>query len=224
MSPTTLSRLSGLALACGSALIAIGNLLHPLDYSPASQASLTWEAAHVTMLLGLTLMALGLPGVYARQAERAGTLGVTGLVLLFVGMIAVVPGVWHEAFVAPAIGHVTARAVEEGAGGRFHMIAGLGFPIAHVAFGIATFQARVFPRGAAKLLLVSAAVASAGALLVVAGEFSTTLGGAAISAGAVLLSLGYAWLGCAHVAGLHAAEAPAADPAGARPALGPAKG
>ncbi len=213
MSPTMLSRLSGLALACGSALFATGNLLHPIDHAPASQASPTWEAAHVTMVLGLALMALGLPGVYARQAERAGTLGLAGLVLLFVGMIAIVPGLWHEAFVVPTIGDEAARAVEQGAGGRLHVIAGLVFLVGHVAFGLATFRARVFPRAAATLLLVSAVVASASAALVLSSGLSTPPSVVAIIAGAVLLSLGYAWLGCAHVASLRVAGAPGTDPA-----------
>ena len=220
MSPTTLSRLSGLALTCGSALFAIGNLLHPIDHSPTSQASPTWEAAHVTMVLALMLMALGLPGVYARQAVRAGNLGLAGLVLLFVGMIAIIPGLWHEAFVVPAIGPEAARAVEQGTGGRWHVIADTVFLVGHVAFGLATFRARVFPRAVANLLLVSAGVASASAVLVLAGGLSTPPSVVAIMAGAVLLSLGYAWLGCAQVASLRGVEAPSADRVLGAPLLG----
>jgi hypothetical protein len=194
MQRTTLSRLSGATLIAGGLLFALGNLLHPLDHSPASQAEPTWVIAHVTFLVGAMIMVLGLPAVYQRQAGRAGTLGLVGFVLVVLGTIGtVVPGGYFEAFVMPAIGEAGREAVEHGSGGTFSAILGLVYLLGSILFGTATYRAGVFPRPASGLIALSAAE------LFIVSPFATPLAGAAVIAGTVLWGIGFAWLGAAHV-------------------------
>ncbi|MCA1738215.1 MAG: hypothetical protein LC740_05095, partial [Actinobacteria bacterium] len=80
--------------------------------------------------LGEVLVALGLIGLYARQAGATGIPGLVGFVLAFLG-ITLVRGVYLA-----------------------DLLASLGFAI----FGMASFQARVYPRIAAGILTISALI------------------------------------------------------------------
>jgi hypothetical protein len=77
MSSQLLYRLSGLALIIGSIFYAVSSpFLDPL-HLPADAVGLA----------GSYLIVLGLPGLYIRQADKAGILGLIGFVCLFVSLI-----------------------------------------------------------------------------------------------------------------------------------------
>lgn len=206
MSTTTISRLSGLALISGGLLFALGNLLHPLDHSLASQTAPTWALAHLTFVVGGIVMLLGLPTVHAYQAGRAGVFGLISYALLTVGIVGLVPSGYFEAYVVPAVGSAGQAAVEQGAGGTFSAILGMVYLFGSLLFGFVTFRARVFPRPAA-LLIVLAAVGMA-----LLGALPGKLGGAMIIAGTVLWGLAFAWIGVAYLASTRAASNTAPAP------------
>ncbi len=193
MSQQILQRLSGLALLVGGALFAVGNLLHPIDHSPASHASATWTAAHVTFMIGMLGILLGLPALYARQADRAGVLGLLGFVAFFLGIAATVAGSWFEAYAVPVLSEAAIEAVETGPGVPFMMAGGLLFLVGQIVFGIATYRARVYPPPAALALIGLAVV-----LLPALGMTGTVVGlltiGATAGLGVTLAVLGGALL------------------------------
>src|SRR6266849_897981 len=83
MTSQTIYRLSGGILIVGSLFTIIGLLLHPSGNTPVNYLSPIWFPANLLILVGALLVALGLPGMYARQAERAGKLGLVGFTLTF---------------------------------------------------------------------------------------------------------------------------------------------
>src|SRR5260370_10363479 len=84
MSSITLYRLRGIALFTGAVLSAIGYFLSVFVpgndlQSLISPLSLIFS---LVTILGSMLVLLGLPGMYVRQARRAGILGLLGFLLV----------------------------------------------------------------------------------------------------------------------------------------------
>ena len=52
-------------------------------------------------LLGGVLVLLGLVGIYVRQSEESGILGLVGFLVAFFGMALLVGSAWFQLFVAP---------------------------------------------------------------------------------------------------------------------------
>ncbi len=94
MSSQLLYRLSGLALIVGSLLYAVSSpYLDPLHLSMVAIG-----------LAGSYLIVLGLPGLYIRQAGKAGILGLISFVFLFVSLIAVTVVEYTYVATAPSYG------------------------------------------------------------------------------------------------------------------------
>jgi hypothetical protein len=193
-------------MVAGGALFALGNLLHPLDHSVASQASPTWVAAHLIFGIGAAIAAIGLPGICAWQAHRVGWLGIVGHVMASLGLILVLPGAYFEAFVARTVGVDMTQAIQAGGAGTFDAIGGFLFLLlGQLILAIALLRARVFPRAPAVLLIL-------GVLdLVVSGSSESRLFGALIIAGTVVLGLAWSWLGAALLMQTRAASASVAE-------------
>lgn len=133
------------------------------------------------------LLLLSLPAVYAVQAEPAGAIGLVGHALLSIGLLLVVvvasPPILHPTINLPTGEHPLLFAL------------GVALTVGLLLTGIATFQAGVFPRPAAALLLA----ATAGFFFVFfVAEFLPPLAGQLGSAlFGVLLAIGFAWIGTA---------------------------
>ena len=72
-------RLSGISLLLGSLLVALGVI--PIFFIGDSPTSTMAAPAALLRVLGGMSTVLGLPGMYVRQAERAGFLGLIGFLL-----------------------------------------------------------------------------------------------------------------------------------------------
>ena len=80
MSSSGLIRWSGLAAMVAAALLVVGDLLNltvlfssePFSEEAKSGSYIFWQ---VLFLLGVMLLLLGLVGLYTRQSQAAGTLG-----------------------------------------------------------------------------------------------------------------------------------------------------
>src|SRR5437879_5026911 len=84
MSSKTLYRLSGFALLLGSLLVVLFTIMQFVVFpggTPDRYSSQLWQPILLLMVLGLLLIVARLPGMYARQAERAGWLGLVGFAL-----------------------------------------------------------------------------------------------------------------------------------------------
>jgi hypothetical protein len=185
MSSTTLYRLSGISLLIGSVLGVIGAILEVFSSDPAGTITI---AGAMVSFVGATLGILGLPGMYAKQAQRAGVLGLIGTALMIVYILILGTfGSALNALILPFITtHAPALAKSSPPGlDLFFMVGGLLGVVGGILLGIATMRAAVLPRWAGLLL-------SVGVVLQFAGDF---LQSPIANFGFLLVMIGFAWLG-----------------------------
>jgi len=214
------------ALLAGLCYLLVG-IFHPANV-PASVTTTRWEIVHIVACAMSFFGLLGLAGLYARQATRAGWLGLAGYVLLSLWFVVVMGFSFVEAFILPHVATASPGLVQawmgmfNGPAGTFNLgalptIWTLSAPVyilGGVLFGIATFRARVLPRWAGALLAASTLLAPAAAALPNASQPKI-----AIPAGLALAWLGYAlWSERRAEIGLERTSGIVEDPP--RPALG----
>jgi hypothetical protein len=167
MFSSSLVRLGGLAAITAGVLLLIldawGLVLELLGAYPenfSEEAVTTSYAVQSALwLIGALLLLVALVGLYARQSEAAGALGLVGFLAALIGTGLLVGFVWANVFVAPALA-VEAPAVLDNEptgslafGFMFStIIVGLGWAL----FGASMLRARVYPRVAAILLIIGA--------------------------------------------------------------------
>ncbi len=197
---STLMRLAGLsAILAGICFLAIG-VFHPVNILTSVNTN-TWVIVHYfATALGFFGL-LGLTGIYVRQVEKAGWLGLAGFILFTAWMTLVCGMSFVEAFVLPSLATVfpayvtgmmgmftsVPSAVNLGDLPTMWNISGPLYIVGPLLFGIATFRARVFPRWAGALLVLGAALIPVGAL--VPPEWQAKI---MIPVGLAFLWLGYA--------------------------------
>lgn len=207
MSSTTLYRLSAISLLIGVVLSIVSTVAGLFGSSdPASNFAITIA---FVQFAGGTLGVLGLPGVYARQSQRAGVLGLIGIALIIVAVLMLgIVGTALNVLILPFIAtHAPALARQEPpALGLFFIVGGLIEVIGGICFGIATMRAAVLPRWAGLLLIV-------GVLVQFIGDFFNL---PIANPGFLVFMLGLAWLALGVLRSQQsAASTPAEIPAGA---------
>jgi len=165
-----LIRWAGLA-AMGTGILYIAiQAIHPLDVL-SSVITTRWAVVHYVSLVMDLLGLLGIAGIYARQAEKSGWLGLAGYLLF--GLFWALDVAFHfiEAFVEPAMATEAPKFVA----GLLGMVNGVpseislgaipvvyaldgivGYVLGGLLFGIATFRAGILPRWAGGLLALGA--------------------------------------------------------------------
>jgi hypothetical protein len=107
MSASNLVRFGGLAAMVGGALFVVAELLGlpTLNEEAYSETVTTTSYAiqQLLFLLGVVFVLLGLVGLYVRQSEAAGTLGLVGFLVAFAGTVLIAGFLWAGAFIAPAL-------------------------------------------------------------------------------------------------------------------------
>jgi len=198
-------RWAGLA-AMGSGILYITiQAIHPLDVF-SSVTTAQWAITHYLSILMDLLAMLGIAGIFARQVEKSGWLGLAGY-LLFSGFWAFSVALhFIEAFISPVVANIAPKFVE----GLLGMVAGhaseinlgalptvyelliglVGYVIGGILFGIATFRARVLPRWAGGLLAI-------GTLLPVLSSLSSVVPHPYDRIFAMPVGLALVWLGYA---------------------------
>jgi hypothetical protein len=170
MKPTAanLIRWSGLA-AMGSGIIFIAmQAIHPLDVL-SSVSTTRWAIVHYMGVAMGILGLFGVTGIYARQVEKAGWLGLVGYLLLSLFYVLTTAFQFIEAFVTPPLATVApefvegflgipaghASTVDLGSLPLVYTVTGMvGYMLGGLVFGIATFRAAVLPRWAGALLAI----------------------------------------------------------------------
>lgn len=165
---SNLVRWAGLSAVAAGSLFIIIQAIHPLDVL-SSVVTPQWAIVHIISTFMCLFGMLGITGVYVKQAEKAGWLGLIGFLLLFTFYAITLAFQFVEAFFSPLLatqapsflegfmGMVSgkASAVELGAIPTVYALTGmLGYMTGGVLFGIATFRADVLPRWAGVLLAV----------------------------------------------------------------------
>ncbi len=142
ISSTVLVRRSGfLAIAAGGYMV-LAPIVHP--QSPQSAA---WVPVHLLYFAALALIQLALVGIFARQIQHAGRLGVAGFLAAFIGTaMMLLEG--REHLFSSDFGQGTPA-------GLWQLIAAsFAFSVGYILLGVATVRAGVLPRGAGILLAV----------------------------------------------------------------------
>jgi hypothetical protein len=176
VSPTVLLRRSGiLAIAAGSYMV-LAPFVHP--ESPQSAA---WVPVHLLYFAALTVVLLVLVGIFARQLQRAGGLGVAGFLTAFVGTaMMLLEG--REHLFSHDFGQGTPPGLWE------LVAASVIFSIGYILLGVAISRASVLPRGAGILLAIGGPIVA----------FSPPIGVLAVLiVGHALFGLGLVWCGYA---------------------------
>jgi hypothetical protein len=180
MKPTSahIIRWTGLAAMAAGIIFAAIQPIHPPDVV-ASVTTSAWAIITPLKTAMCLLFLIGIVGIYARQADKAGWLGLAGAALLVLTWWLQTSFVFAETFIAPPLA-TTAPAFVDGfvgisyghTGGidfgalpAIYGIMGLLYMLGGLLFGIATFRAGVLPRWPAGLLAVAATVTPAAALL-----------------------------------------------------------
>jgi hypothetical protein len=163
MSSRDLVRWSGLAALIGGVLIIFADglslILFPGEESAQMMTTSSWFIIQVLSLLGLMFITISLPGMYARQAQEAGTLGLVSFVIAFSGMLMTFGLLWGEPFLGPYLVQAAPDVLVGEPSGV--LLIGVVLALALFAagwllFGVASLRAKVLPRGAAILLIIGA--------------------------------------------------------------------
>jgi hypothetical protein len=162
---SNLIRWAGLsAMGAGILFIAI-QAIHPLDVL-SSVTTARWAIVHYLGVAMCLFGLFGLVGLYARQVEEAGWLGLAGYLLFSLFWALTTAFQFIEAFISPVLAPEAPKFVEGflgivtgapseinlGALPTVYMITGLLYMLGGLLFGIATLRAGILPRWAAGLL------------------------------------------------------------------------
>ena len=164
MSLQTLTRLVGPVSVGAATLIIVSQAVHlglGLTLGAQSANSPLHTLKYVLALIAMYALLLALTGLYLRQATAAGTLGLAGYLIAFLGTLLVAGDWWFESFIAPQIAAVAPQVMSGAITGSMAIGAAATFglfAIGWTIFGIASFRAGVFPRPAAGLLAVGGLV------------------------------------------------------------------
>jgi hypothetical protein len=183
----------------GIRFVAVGILHEPKV--PSSATTTQWALTHSFATATCFLALLGLTGLYARQVEAAGWLGLVGFLLFSLNWALTACFTVAEVFVLPVLA-AEAPTVAEGflrifnsslGGTNFGALAalwdvtGILYIAGGVLFGLATLRAGILQRWPAGLLVLASALAPVAALLPL--ELQPLV--------AVPMGLALAWLGYA---------------------------
>jgi hypothetical protein len=201
ISTAALMRLAGFsAFLAGLAIVVMG-MFHPANEF-AYVTTPTWIIVHIFATSLGFFGVLGLAGLYARQVEKAGWLGLIGFLLFSLWMTlvgifsfieaAVLPHLAIEfpPFVTGFLGMLSGipSQVDLGAMPTMWNISSPMLILGSLLFAIATFRAKVLPRWSAVLLALGSLLVPVGSLV------STELASKIIM---IPMGLGLAWMGYA---------------------------
>jgi hypothetical protein len=200
-----LIRFAGFAAVLAGTCYVLVGLFHPAN-ALSSVTTTRWATVHVLACAMSFFGVIGLAGLYARQSAKAGWFGLVGYVMLSLWLVLIMGFSFAEAFILPHLATVTPSFVEAWMGmfngtaskispislgvlPKIWTLTGPLYILGGLSFGIATFRARILPRGAAVLLAVGTALAPAAGLLPLTSQPKV-----AIPTGLALAWLGYALL------------------------------
>jgi hypothetical protein len=197
---SNLMRGAGLSAMVAGIIFAVVGLIHPPQIL-SSVTTDTWTIVHSLTIAMSFFGLLGIAGIFARQAEAAGWLGLAGFVLLSLWFVLVTGFTFFEAFILPLLASDSPKFAESflgiftgsvgetsvGALATLWSLLGVVYILGGLLFGIATFRAGILSRWAAGLLGLGAVSSPAFALVPLA----------LAPLAAVPVGLGLAWLGYA---------------------------
>lgn len=197
---TKLIRWTGLAAMVAGAIFAGIQPIHPPDVLLSVTTSV-WAIITSLKTVMCILFLFGIAGIYARQVEESGWLGLVGYLMFTISWTLQTAFVFSEAFILPVLATTVPQFIESYLGivnghpGNMDLgvlpaiygLVGIFYLLGGLLLGIATYRARILPRWMAALLAFTAVVTPAAALLPHALQRLV-----AIPMGVALAGLGYA--------------------------------
>jgi hypothetical protein len=195
-----LIRAAGAAAAVAGSIFVAVQVNHPAEAAFASETT-EWVARCSAKGVMSVLALVGITGMYLRQHRQIGVLGLVGYVLFSLGYLtlfavqviatAVLPTLLdvNPAYVMDVV-HAAAGGRPEGDIGAMQVVlnlAGAGYILGGLVFGIALFRTGILPRWASALLAVS--TVGTAALAVLPDAFNRPF---AVPEGIALIGLGVA--------------------------------
>ncbi|WP_405867703.1 MULTISPECIES: hypothetical protein [unclassified Streptomyces] len=156
-------RAGTIAAVLGGLLLAVGAFLQllPPHYEHFSDEVVTGAFAVSSALrfTGAILMTWGLVAIYARQADRAGRLGLVAVVACLANMALQGGWMFADLFVAPTFAKDASQILDGDSPGRLAAAAMVAWfaNSTFVLLGIATMRARVLPKVCGIALIVAGA-------------------------------------------------------------------
>jgi hypothetical protein len=163
-------RWAGLAAMGAGIIYIVIQPIHPLDVF-SSVTTTQWVIVHYFSIVMDILAMLGIAGIYARQVEKSGWLGLAGYLLFSLFWALSLAFHFIEAFIEPVVANVAPKFVEGllgmvtsvpsemnlGTLPAVYMLAGIaGYVLGGLLFGIAMFRAGILSRWAGGLLALGA--------------------------------------------------------------------
>jgi hypothetical protein len=200
MNTRNLIRWAGVsAIVAGICFVVVG-LFNPPDVL-SSLTTTRWAITHSLAIAMSVFGLLGMTGLYARQVEAAGWLGLAGYLLWSLWLLLALPFTFFEAVILPLLATKAPMLAESflviftrsagemtfGVLADLWALADILFLLGGLVFGIATLRAGILSRWAAGVFTVGIALAPPSALL--PHELRPLV--------AVPIGLGLAWLGYA---------------------------
>ena len=195
---SNLIRFAGLALVPAGIVFAGIQPIHPPDVVESVTTS-TWAVITSLKSAMCVLFLIGVTGLYARQAEKAGWLGLAAFLVLGLSWTLQFAFVFAEAFILPPLAATSPQfadalvgisyghtgGVNLGVLPALYSVVGIAYMLGGLLFGIATFRAGILPRVPAALLAIAATLTSLAGLLPHAEQRYA----------AIPVALALAWLG-----------------------------
>ncbi|HET6651589.1 MAG TPA: hypothetical protein VFH10_03040 [Nocardioides sp.] len=178
ITPTTLTRLAGVAAATAGVLFIGVNIGHPhMDADSITGTEVVVRNSVKVLMAALALA--GITGMYLSQVRRNGLLGLIGYLVLAAGYLLIMVPPYVAAFVLPSLAESNPGYVNDvlaastngspegdiGALVTVFQVQGLAYLAGGLLFGIALFRAHVLTRWAAALLAVGGLVSVALAVM-----------------------------------------------------------
>lgn len=173
-----LIRWAGIPAVLAGAVFAGIQPIHPTD-ALSSVNTTAWAIITPMKTVMCLFFMLGLTGIYARQVNRAGWLGLAGYLLFGLSWAVNLAYIFAEAFILPPLstaapgfaqdfiyGVITGRATDSNLGAlpAIFQLNGLFYLLGGLLFGTATFRAGILSRIPATLLAVTALLTPLAAL------------------------------------------------------------
>ena len=154
------------AIASGVALVAsllLEWLVVPFEQLGQTEAYLTgsYLLSSGLRLFSTILLLWALIGIYGRQSRAAGSFGLWAFVVAFLGTAIQAGETWAEVFVWPTLAQVAPNLMSgQATEASSYLVSGISLSapllgLGIILFGAATFWARVYPRWASVLLIIS---------------------------------------------------------------------
>lgn len=157
-------------MVAGVCYVLVG-VFHPLNI-PASVTTPQWVIVHILAMAMSFFGLLGMAGLYARQAEKTGWVGLAGYLAFSLWLALILGFTFVEVFILPIVATAaptfvagwlgmftgTASEIDLGALPIVWTISGPIYILGGLLFGVATFRARVLPRWAGVLLAVGTVI------------------------------------------------------------------